>query len=206
MNKRIEATAKNVQTVLKNHAAELEALANQHAAEQAKIDTIREAMRADELAGDLDAYEREAAKLNKAQTRAEFFKSVIDHKKEAQRAELQKLAEEVTAEVTEEIDKCHDADAKELCKAAQHIVKYLDEANETRSRAAAVIKEIRTAAGIEWTQEQENHFARYDSIAYGRPLIARILKAAEEIKAWDDSQGTRLGFGAIPDGMKEKLI
>lgn len=206
MSKTIDAAAKTVRETLNRHAAELEALEKNRTAEQAKADTIREAMKATEQTGDIDAYEREAAKLAKAQTRADFFSSAIEHKKEAHRAELLKLAEKVTKELLDEVERLHAEDVKELCKVSRQISARVENAATDRQQAGRIAEEINKAAGLEWTAVQAGKFAPYDHGTQGRMLITNLFRASRNIKAWDESNGTRLEFGALPESMKDTVM
>lgn len=201
MSKTIDAAAKTVRETLNRHAAEIEALEKNRTAEQAKADTIREAVKATEQTGDIDAYEREAAKLAKAQARADFFSSAIERKKEAHRAELLKLAEKVTKDLQDEIERLHAEDVKEFCKTSREIVARVDAAGADRRRAGEIAEQITKAAGLEWTATQAGAFAPYDHGTQGRMLINNLFRACNNVKTWEDSNGTRHAFGPIPDGV-----
>lgn len=206
MNKVIEAAAKTVRETLDKHAAEIEALEKNRAAEQAKADTIREAMTAAEQSGNIETYEQEAAKHAKAQTRADFFSSAIEHKKAAHHAELLKLAEKVTKDLQDEIERLHAEDVKEFCKASQQINTRVETAAADRRRAGEISEQITKAAGLEWTASQAGKFAPYDHGTQGRMLITNLFRASRNIKAWEESNGTRLEFGALPESMKDTVM
>ena len=202
MSKVIDAAAKAVRETLDKHAAEIETLEKNRAAEQAKADTIRAAMTATEQTGDIDAYEREAAKLAKAQTRADFFSSAIEHKKAAHHAELLELAEKVTKELLAEVERLHAEDVKEFCKAARQISERVETAGANRRRAGEIAEQITEAAGLEWTASQAGAFAPYNHGTQGRMLINDLFRACNNVKVWEDSNGTRHALGPIPDGVK----
>lgn len=206
MNKVIDAAAKTVRETLDKHAAEIEALEKNRAAEQAKADTIREAMTAAEQSGSIETYEQEAAKLAKAQTRADFFSSAIEHKKAAHHAELLKLAEKVTKDVQDEIERLHAEDVKEFCKVSQQINTRVETAAADRRRAGEIAEQITKAAGLEWTASQAEKFAPYDHGTQGRMLINNLFRASRNIKTWEESNGTRLEFGALPEFLKDTVM
>ena len=63
-------------------------------------------------------------------------------------------------------------------------------------------EQITEAAGLEWPASQAGAVAPYNHGTQGRMLINDLFRACNNVKVWEDSNGTRHALGPIPDGVK----
>lgn len=179
MNKKIEALAKELDSVITRHDKTILELTAAREKSMKKLEEIKVARTAAMESGDLVKARKLKAEVIETESDVETYTVQIGKAEEDKSAQLKMMPARFQAEMDKQLGTEHDSLRAELIRLSRGIVKLVNEANVSIEEANRIMEILRSANGE--TPYMPQNYAKLDSIACGKKLLRDLYVASAKI-------------------------
>ena len=194
INKKIEALAKEFNTVADRHDKAIQKLTEAKAKASAKLEEINIERASAMESGDLAKARKLKAEIIDLESDVETYTIQIRKAEEAKSVQMTTMADRIMHEVKKELDARHDRDRAELIRHAREVNARVDEGNKVIEEGNGLIVQACTVAGYDADQYKDFTMPGYLGVYDGKRLIIQSYKVNQSvIDVADKVQGTVQG-------------